>query len=116
MIFSDFDAAMGDFTKHELLQLWKWRHLLQVFYLVTTVKNWFDVLLMHFGFKKPSFIKLRNGLAFVAYPQNYNAVDMFHNQPYKRLDVKGRTTLDIAGFVGDSALYFVNRGAREVIL
>lgn len=106
---------MDEFAKHELSQMWKWRHLVQVFYFVATVKNWAEVLMMHFGLRKPGFIKLRNGLTFVASPPIFNGVDMFHNEPYKRLDVLDGTVIDVGGFVGDSALYFVSKGASKVV-
>lgn len=39
----------------------------------------------------------------------------FLDQPYRELDVKGKTVLNIGASIGDSAIYFASRGAQRVI-
>lgn len=41
--------------------------------------------------------------------------EFFIKEPYKELDVEGRTVLDIGANIGDSAVYFCCRGAKKVI-
>jgi FkbM family methyltransferase len=43
-------------------------------------------------------------------------VDVWLNEPYAGPDFEGRTVVDVGGFDGDSAVYFISRGARKVIV
>jgi hypothetical protein len=40
--------------------------------------------------------------------------EIFERDTYSWLDVKGRAVLDIGGFIGDTAIYFSVKGAREI--
>lgn len=106
---------MDEYIRHEIGQIIRFRHLSQLIHFVMTVKNWPEVLLIRLGIKRYGTIQLRNGLRFLAYPSFFNAVDMFYNQPYRKLEVKERVVVDIGGFVGDSSIYFAHRGAKQVI-
>jgi FkbM family methyltransferase len=46
---------------------------------------------------------------------NLRSVEVFLKQPYSSANVTGRTVVDVGAFVGDSAIYFVLRGAKKVI-
>ncbi len=39
-----------------------------------------------------------------------------YNKLYGRLNVKSRIVLDVGGYIGDTALYFLNNGARLVVV
>jgi tRNA/tmRNA/rRNA uracil-C5-methylase (TrmA/RlmC/RlmD family) len=41
--------------------------------------------------------------------------ETFIKQMYSVVDVRGKTVIDIGAYVGDTAIYFVLRGARKVI-
>jgi len=45
-----------------------------------------------------------------------DAWEVFGEQAYRFMDVKGKTVHDIGGSIGDSAVYFLLRGAKEVII
>ena len=48
---------------------------------------------------------------WVAYPLE----EIFVNESYGQLQVKGRKVVDIGASVADSAIYFVTKGAKEVV-
>ncbi len=43
------------------------------------------------------------------------ANDIFFNDEYAELDVRGKTVIDIGANIGDTAIYFARTGARRVI-
>ncbi|MFA6214652.1 MAG: FkbM family methyltransferase [Candidatus Micrarchaeia archaeon] len=45
-----------------------------------------------------------------------DAWEVFGEQAYRWLSVDGKTVHDIGGSIGDSAMYFLQRGAKEVII
>lgn len=83
------------------------------FRLLRSTRNWPSVALARFGFTAPKFIVFRNGLRLM-YERRLTAIEVFLEEPYKPLDVRGRDVLDIGAYTGDSALYFAIRGARKV--
>ena len=55
-----------------------------------------------------------NGL-IIKFKRIYGSIiEIFIYQDYSAVDVSGRIIVDVGGFVGDSAIYFVLRGARRV--
>lgn len=46
---------------------------------------------------------------------NFLVKTYFLDSPYRELDVKGKTVLDIGANIGDSAIYFAAKGAQRVI-
>ncbi|MDG6910259.1 MAG: FkbM family methyltransferase, partial [Nitrososphaerota archaeon] len=79
-----------------------------------TTDNWYSVALARFGLARPRVMYLRCGVK-LGYERRLTALEVFHEQPYRPLDVRGRDVLDIGAFNGDSALYFsLLRGARRV--
>ncbi len=81
--------------------------------LIKTTKNWYDPILSELGIKTNVIVRFRNGLQFKYVPQFF-AVEMFLDEPYNMVDVRGRDVIDIGAWVGDSAIYFAMRGARSV--
>ena len=51
-----------------------------------------------------------NAFGFEAYPLN----EIFINEVYKKLNVKGKNVIDIGASIGDSAIYFALNGAKYV--
>ncbi len=45
----------------------------------------------------------------------YPILEVFVHQEYSVVDVNGRTVIDVGAYIGDSAIYFVLRGAKKVI-
>ena len=41
--------------------------------------------------------------------------EIFFNEDYSKLNVNNKTVIDIGGFIGDSALYFISKGAKKCI-
>ena len=124
-----------------------------------TTSNWFDVLLVEYGFKQSADAHFRNGTVlhgvtqewFGKYENARNACrngrtyeanrdstefwfneagrklsfklsesctcainEVFFLRAYEKLQVNGRAVLDIGANIGDSAIYFVLRGASHV--
>ncbi|MEM3771622.1 MAG: FkbM family methyltransferase [Candidatus Micrarchaeia archaeon] len=46
---------------------------------------------------------------------NGDIVGVFYREEYKNLDVKNKTVIDIGASIGDTAIYFALKGARNVI-
>jgi len=51
-------------------------------------------------------------LSFLA--NEYAFVETFYHEFYRDLDVKGKIVIDVGAYVGDTAIYFLLRGARHV--
>lgn len=82
--------------------------------LVRFVENWYDIPLYHARLKTRVIVRVRNGPRFVYKPRAFS-LEQFAEEPYRRLDVMGRTVVDIGAFNGDSALYFLSKGAAKVL-
>ena len=41
--------------------------------------------------------------------------EIFFNEDYSKLNVHNKTVIDIGGFIGDSAIYFILKGAKKCI-
>jgi len=41
--------------------------------------------------------------------------EIFFNEDYSKLNVNNKTVIDIGGFIGDSAIYFISKGAKKCI-
>lgn len=81
--------------------------------LVKTVRNWYDLIFFHVSLKREVIFHLRNGLKFVYVPGLFN-FEVFLDEPYKCVDVKGKLVIDVGAFNGDSAIYFAIKGAKVV--
>jgi tRNA G37 N-methylase Trm5 len=81
-------------------------------------ENKLDCVLYMLGVKKTIVIKAY-GLRFKIQRVQLTYVlavlyNVFQKHIYNNLDVKGRTVIDVGGFIGDSAIYFASKGARKV--
>jgi len=57
---------------------------------------------------------LNNGLSLLYIPDAF-AIEHFLEEPYKMLEVKGRTVIDVGAYSGDSAIFFSLKGATNVL-
>ena len=76
-----------------------------------------DVYLVLNGLRlllKPIFNGVFWDLGFAKFV-NFRDVEVFLKQPYSLANVIDRTVVDVGAYVGDSAIYFVLRGAKKVI-
>lgn len=68
--------------------------------------------------EKYYFVYNKKGFSYTI--KNYNSVETmistFVNEDWKKLNVKNKFVLDIGGYVGDTAIYFVANGAVNVIV
>jgi FkbM family methyltransferase len=81
--------------------------------LVRGTSNWYMLPLYRLVPRSRPIIRLRCGLKLVYVPRLFS-LEQFLDQPYRMLSVKGRVVVDIGAYVGDSVLYFLNKGARWV--
>ena len=56
-----------------------------------------------------------NGNDYALLGAEQDAHEIFVKQPYKPLNVKGKVVYDVGSSVGDTAVYFLSRGAEAVI-
>ncbi len=54
------------------------------------------------------------GIAKFRFPRP-SIFEIFITRVYEKIDVKGRTVIDVEAFVGDSTIYFALRGAKKVV-
>ena len=52
---------------------------------------------------------------WLAITMRYYVLDVFDHEEYKYVDVDGRLVVDIGAGYGETAIYFLKRGARQVI-
>lgn len=55
------------------------------------------------------------GLKFFGGKSNGDITNIYVNNQYGRLPVFGKTVIDVGASIGDSAIYFIRRGAKKVI-
>lgn len=60
-------------------------------------------------------IKMNNGEVVKFYHLEEQPSDVFLNEAYPFLPVNGKTVIDIGGYIGDTAIYFIMKGAKKVI-
>lgn len=58
------------------------------------------------------FFYMANSITLIGGAED--AAEVFGKEPYKHLNVKGKVVYDIGASVGDTALYFLLRGAKRV--
>ena len=46
----------------------------------------------------------------------YEIIEVFIDEIYGRFDFDGKTILDVGGFIGDSAIWFIHKGAKNVVV
>ena len=71
--------------------------------------------LMEMDMHKDDDLAYINGLKFHGGKTNGDIVSIFKKNEYSFLPVKDREVVDIGANIGDSAIYFANRGAKNVI-
>jgi FkbM family methyltransferase len=78
------------------------------------VKNWYSIPLYHLHLTKRLVLKLRNGVKLLYVPKAFS-VEHFLEEPYRMLSVSGRIVVDVGAYSGDSAIFFVRKGAKHVL-
>ena len=58
---------------------------------------------------------MNNGEVVKFYHLEEQPSDVFLNEAYPFLPVNGKTVIDIGGYIGDTAIYFIMKGAKKVI-
>jgi len=70
------------------------------------------VILLKLGWQYKDDHWEKNGIKF---KHLYNAIyEVFEEEDYKFLNVQNKSVLDVGAFVGDSAIYFILKGAKKV--